>query len=106
MNLQDFENTLKQSKPPAELSPLLKALWFDAQGDWEYAHELAQDVNTTGGSWIHAYLHRKEGDRSNAQYWYHRAGKKMPAVSLEQEWKELVTAFLTDSSLSEGADIC
>jgi hypothetical protein len=106
MTLQDFENTLRQSTPPAELSPLLKALWSDARGDWEQAHHLAQDVNTMGGSWIHAYLHRKEGDRSNALYWYHRAGKKMPTYSLEQEWKELVIAFLRDPSLSEDNPLC
>lgn len=96
MTLLDFENTLQQSRPPIETSPLLKALWYDARGDWEHAHQLAQDVKTMAGSWIHAYLHRKEGDRSNAQYWYHRAGKKMPAYTLEQEWKELVIALLSD----------
>lgn len=105
MTFQDFENTLRQATPPAEFSPLLKALWFDGRGDWEQAHHLAQDVNTMSGSWIHAYLHRKEGDRSNAQYWYHRAGKKMPANSLEQEWKELVIALLSDSSLSQDTHL-
>ena len=94
MTFPDFKNTLHQSLPPAELSTLLKALWFAARGDWDKAHDLAQDVNTHEGSWIHAYLHRKEGDHSNAQYWYHRANKKMPAYSLEQEWEELVQAFL------------
>ncbi len=106
MTFHEFENTLPHSSPPSELSSLLKALWFDAQGDWEHAHQLAQDVNTMAGSWIHAYLHRKEGDRSNAQYWYHRAGKKMPAYSLEKEWKELVIAFLSDSSLSDDNTFC
>lgn len=101
MDLLDFENSLRQSTPPTKLSSLLKALWFDAHGDWERAHQLAQEVNTMGGSWVHAYLHRKEGDRSNALYWYHRAGKKMPATPLEQEWKELVIAFLHDPSLHD-----
>lgn len=106
MTLQDFENTLQQSSPPAGTSVLLQALWFDARGEWEQAHQLAQDVNTMAGSWIHAYLHRKEGDRSNAQYWYHRANKKMPAYSLEQEWKELVIAFLSHPSLNNDPDFC
>jgi hypothetical protein len=95
MTFQDFINTLHQSSPPSEISPLLKALWFDARGEWDKAHDVAQEVNTPDGSWIHAYLHRKEGDRSNAQYWYHRANKKLPVYSLEQEWEELVTVFLT-----------
>lgn len=76
---------------------LLKALWHDARGEWDKAHDLAQDVNNKDGSWIHAYLHRKEGDRSNAQYWYHRANQKMPAYSLEQEWEELVNVFLSEN---------
>jgi len=95
MTFQDFKNTLNQSSPPSEISPLLKALWFDARGEWDKAHDVAQEVNTPDGSWIHAYLHRKEGDRSNAQYWYQRANKKLPVYSLEQEWEELVTVFLT-----------
>jgi hypothetical protein len=94
MTFQDFKNTLHQKSPPSEISPLLKALWFDAHGEWGKAHDVAQEVNTPEGSWIHAYLHRKEGDRSNSQYWYHRANKKMPVYTLEQEWEELVTEFL------------
>lgn len=73
---------------------LLKALWHDARGEWDKAHGLAQDVNNQDGSWIHAYLHRKEGDRSNALYWYHRANRKIPAYSLEQEWEEIVLALM------------
>jgi len=73
---------------------LLKALWHDARKEWDTAHDLAQEVNSRDGSWIHAYLHRKEGDRSNAQYWYNRANQKMPAYSLEQEWEEIVLALL------------
>jgi len=98
MTLQEYKNSLRQSSPPGEISPLLEALWFDARGNWTTAHDLAQEVSTQDGSWIHAYLHRKEGDRSNAQYWYQRANRKMPAYSLEQEWEELVTAFLAHSS--------
>lgn len=101
MTFQDFNNSLNQLTPPVELSPLLKALWFDARGNWEHAHHFVQDVNTMEGSWIHAYLHRKEGDRSNALYWYHHAGKKMPAYTLEQEWKELVIAFLSGATVPE-----
>jgi hypothetical protein len=93
MTLQDFTASLSQSSPP-EVAPLLKAMWYDAKGDWESAHNIAQDVHTHGGSWVHAYLHRKEGDQGNAAYWYHRASKPVNRKSLEEEWEEIVSAFL------------
>jgi len=94
MKLQDFKSTLTQDSPPGEISSLVKALWLDARGDWSKAHDLAQEVNTKDGSWVHDYLHRKEGDKFNAQYWYNRANKTMPAYSLEQEWEEIVIELL------------
>lgn len=72
----------------------LEALWYDGKGDWNKSHEVIQDVNSKNAAWIHAYLHRKEGDLSNAQYWYSRAGKNMPTTSLDDEWKSLVEHFL------------
>jgi hypothetical protein len=94
MTFTEFKQSLSQSNPPASLSPLLKAMWHDAKDDWESAHNVAQDVNTKDGSWVHAYLHRKEGDAGNAAYWYHRANKKMPDYSLVQEWEEISTELL------------
>ena len=94
MTFQEFKSTLGDAQPPSKVSNILKALWHDGKGDWEASHNIAQDIHTTDGSWIHAYLHRKEGDLGNASYWYHRAGKPMPSVSLEEEWKALVTNFL------------
>ena len=76
------------------MSILLKALWHDAEGDRHKAHELAQDVVSPDGSWVHAYLHRKEGDVSNASYWYRHAGKVPASTSLEAEWEEIVAALL------------
>lgn len=73
---------------------LLQALWFDGKEDWESAHNMAQNVNTSEGSWVHAYLHRKEGDLGNASYWYSRAGKPMAKNSLAEEWEEIVRALL------------
>ena len=70
------------------------ALWYDGAGDWDKAHAVAQDINGPDGVHIHAYLHRKEGDQWNAQYWYNRAGRTMPDVSLEQEWAQLVREYL------------
>jgi hypothetical protein len=97
LKLSEFKASLNNPIPP-EVPTLLQALWHDVRGDWGKAHDLAQEVNTKDGSWVHAYLHRKEGDKFNAQYWYSRANKKMPAYSLEQEWEELVSAFLTDAT--------
>lgn len=79
---------------PGSLSPLLQALLLDAAGDWDGAHSIAQDVPTADGSWVHAYLHRKEGDRWNANYWYSRAGKTMPDYTLAEEW-EILARTLT-----------
>jgi hypothetical protein len=75
------------------LPPLLAALWWDARGDWHNAHALAQSVDTAEGAWVHAYLHRKEGDLSNADYWYRRAGRQRPSVSLDAEWAQLARAL-------------
>lgn len=71
----DFRQSLTTAKPPAELRFALAGLWWDAKGDWTRAHESAQQDEGPEGSWVHAYLHRKEGDQDNAAYWYGRAGK-------------------------------
>ena len=85
MTIAEFKSSLENNEPPESMNPLLKALWFDAKGDWTGAHETAQNINTKEGSLIHAYLHRKEGDLSNASYWYSRAGRTMPDISLQKE---------------------
>jgi hypothetical protein len=94
MTLSDFKTSLSQPDPPSPLSPLLKSLWYDGKGEWEKSHNIAQDIHTKDGSWVHAYLHRKEGDEGNAIYWYTRAGRMMPGVSLDEEWENLVASFL------------
>jgi hypothetical protein len=94
MTLQEFRNSLSQDQPPRELSLALAGLWWDAKGDWQRAHESAQQDEGHAGSWVHAYLHRKEGEASNASYWYNRA-KKMPSKDpLEQEWQTITEALL------------
>ncbi|TMU56820.1 hypothetical protein [Flagellimonas algicola] len=90
MNYQDFLQTLGETKPPEDWPLALRALWFDAKGDWESSHNIAQDLHTQMGSWIHAYLHRKEGDDWNAGYWYRQAGKPFPEHDLGAELQELV----------------
>jgi hypothetical protein len=94
MTYDEFSKSLAIPNPPAGLSVYLEALWYDGANNWEKAHEIAQDINDKDGSWLHAYLHRKEGDAINAGYWYRRAGKPMPSYSLQQEWKEMVAALL------------
>jgi len=94
LTLHEFKSSLQEQQPPP-VAVLLQALWYEAKGDWEKSHELAQDVNTPDGSWVHAYLHRKEGDQFNAQYWYNRAKQKMPEYSLEKEWEEIVKTMLS-----------
>lgn len=94
MNFEQFNKSLNQNNPPENSSEYLKALWYDAKENWQKAHELIQDIEDKSAAWIHAYLHRKEGDIWNADYWYNRAGKKRPSVSLQQEWKDLVQAML------------
>ncbi len=94
MNFSTFKQSLAANEPSQNVSVYLKALWYDAKGEWEKAHVLIQDVEDKNAAWIHAYLHRKEGDTTNADYWYRRADKIMPAVSLDIEWEEIVTALL------------
>lgn len=94
MTLAEFKQTLTNSSPP-KVSALLEALWYDAKGDWEKAHTIAQDVNTKDGDWIHAYLHRKEGDQFNAQYWYDRANRSMPKTSLAEEWNSITEELIS-----------
>jgi hypothetical protein len=94
MNLHEFKETLSLNSPQADGSEHIKALWFDAKGDWAKAHVLIQDIADSNAAWIHAYLHRKEGDISNADYWYRRAGKRRPEISLEKEWEQIAEALL------------
>ena len=94
MNFEQFQESLSQSTPPSQVSAHLKGLWYDAKGDWQQSHEIIQDINDTDAAWIHAYLHRKEGDIGNADYWYSRAGKKRPTVSLQQEWEMIAKELM------------
>ena len=94
MTLTEFRASLAAPEPPAGLSPAPAALWRDANGDWDGAHDLAQADEGGPGDWAHAYLHRKEGDAGNAAYWYARAGKPLPRASLAREWDDIVEALL------------
>jgi hypothetical protein len=95
MDIRAFKATLSNSAPPQELSLALQALWYDAKDDWDAAHRCTQDQDDAVGAWVHAYLHRKEGDLANAGYWYRRAGKPTSSLSLAEEWEEITGALLS-----------
>ncbi len=94
MDFQTFQQSLNNSTPPADASVYLQALWHDSKGNWDKSHELIQDLPDQNAAWIHAYLHRKEGDTWNADYWYRKAGKKRPDLTLEEEWEQITKALL------------
>lgn len=98
MNLEEFRNSLRLDRPPDGLDLPLAALWWDGKGDWTKAHNCAQQNEGPAGAWVHAYLHRKDGDLSNAGYWYDRARKVAAGGSLEEEWSETATELLNNSS--------
>lgn len=92
--LTEFNTSLNADEPEASLSVQLKSLWYDAKGNWQLAHQQVDHLSDRESAWVHAYLHRKEGDTANADYWYRRAGQRRPVVSLQEEWAELVEHFL------------
>jgi hypothetical protein len=96
MDLSAFRASFTAAVPPLTLSPALRALWLDARGNWEGAHDAAQGDEGGAGDWVHAYLHRKEGDAGNAAYWYRRARKPVCKTSLDEEWAAIAEALLKD----------
>jgi hypothetical protein len=96
MDLPGFRASLSATEPPASLSHALHALWLDAKGDWDGAHDAAQADEGGAGDWVHAYLHRKEGDAGNAAYWYRRAKKPVCRSSLDEEWQAIAEALLKE----------
>ena len=96
MDLTALRKSTDRVHPPEGLSVYLSALWYDAKGNWDKAHELIQDIEDANAAWIHAYLHRKEGDTWNADYWYRRAGRKRPSASLNEEWESIAVHFLNE----------
>lgn len=94
MNASEFRESVKGQVPPEGLTAPLAALWWDAKGEWAQAHALVDELETTDGMAVHAFLHRKEGALSNAEYWYQRAGRKFYRPSLDEEWEALATGLL------------
>ena len=95
MNFKTFKASIKRNKkPPKGISPALESLWFQARGDWDTAHQLALSQNNPMGFLVHAYLHRVEGDKENAAYWYQLAGKPVCTSKLVDEWEEIVEVLM------------
>jgi hypothetical protein len=95
MQYQEFIDSLDQDVCPDDLAPCLQALWYDAAGNWDMAHEIVQQMDDAMAARIHAYLHRKEGDDWNSHYWHRRAGSVFPEhMTLEQEWDALVRQLI------------
>lgn len=92
--LTAFKASLNANEPDTGLSVQLKSLWYDAKGNWPLAHQQVDNLSDKESAWVHAYLHRKEGDSGNADYWYRKADQVRPDVSLAQEWETLVLNFL------------
>ncbi|HZY36309.1 MAG TPA: hypothetical protein VFE53_06650 [Mucilaginibacter sp.] len=92
--LTAFKESLKSAAPVTGLSVQLRSLWYDGKGDWHMAHAQVDQLTDQASAWVHAYLHRKEGDIWNADYWYRKAGRTRPETSLEKEWEDLAVEFL------------
>jgi hypothetical protein len=98
VNLAEFKTSLSGAAPAPGLDAPLAALWWAAKSGWDQAHKLVQDESTADAAWVHAYLHRVEGDLGNASYWYRQAGKPVETGSLENEWERMTSALLGSGS--------
>src|SRR5260370_41434041 len=102
MTPDSFKRTTRDPAPPGELAAALEALWWAAKGDWNRAHVLVQDDPSREAAWVHAYLHRVEGDLGNAAYWYRTAGGPAAAGSLEEGWDAIAAALLPATTSTRG----
>lgn len=93
--MTEFHQSLQQTSPPSGMPPLAEALWWLAKNEWERAHAIAQDVDTPDGAWVHAHLHRAEGDPANAAYWYRQAAKPVCRDSLAEEREDICSQLLS-----------
>ena len=97
MTYDEFILTIENDELPSHLPLYMQSLWYDAKGDWQKAHALIDSLNDKNSCWVHAYLHRKEGDLNNAAYWYRKAHTTLPLVSLAEEWKIITMDLLLQS---------
>ena len=94
MTYDEFILTIENNEPPSDTPLYMQSLWWDAKGDWHKAHSLIDSLDDKNSCWVHAYLHRKEGDIANADYWYRRAGKQSPGARIQDEWNTITMELL------------
>ena len=94
MDYSSFNHTLDMGAPPEDFPVEIKALWWERKNYWDTAHELVKDSHSTDSAWVHAYLHRKQGDLQNASYWYSKAGKPVSEIELNDEFKDILNTLL------------
>lgn len=98
MTFQEYKDSLQNDAPPAGLNRALQALWYAGKSEWDQAHDLTQEAGDRDVDWVHAWLHRDEGDLSNANYWYNRAGRTMSNQSLQEEWDAIARELLGEGA--------
>lgn len=98
VTLGEFKASAAAAAPPRDLAPALASLWWAAKGDWDKAHGIVMEDEGADAAWVHAYLHRVEGDLPNAGYWYRTAGKPVEKGALEAEWAAIAAALLARSA--------
>lgn len=96
MTLAEFKRTLSKPKPPAKLAPALTALWWAGKDDWNKSHAIVMEEGGQDCAWVHAHLHRVEGDLGNAGYWYRQANRPVAKGPLAAEWDAIVATLLAD----------
>ena len=94
LDLAEFKASLKDKEPPRGIAPALQALWWVKKGDWDKAHRMVMDEGSREAAWVHAYLHRVEGDDGNAGYWYRQARRQPARGPHEAEWETIVATLL------------
>lgn len=102
MTPDDMKRGAASAPPPSGLPPALRALWWAAKGEWERAHDIVMGEDDADAAWVHAHLHRVEGDIGNARYWYRRAGRPVATGPLEAEWDAICAALLARTALGNG----
>ncbi|MCG6133687.1 MAG: hypothetical protein MET45_03340 [Nostoc sp. LLA-1] len=103
MNTQEFLRLIeKQRSCPQTLPKALQAMWYEKQGNWDKAHEIVQNASDADSAWVHAYLHRQEGDLSNARYWYKKSNLPEFLGDINQEWEEITSCLLQKANTNHG----
>ena len=97
MTPKQFADSVSDAAPPTDLTPPLEALWWAAKGDWDKAHKIVMNQETAEAAWVHAYLHRVEGDLPNARYWYAKAKREPASGALEGEWAAITAGLLVNN---------